>query len=643
VRGVRQLGGAATTGVYLDAIPLTSNSPFGTETQGGFAFDGMLGDIERVEFLKGPQGTLYGATSVGGAVKYITRKPSLDEFRGHASVDYSSTKEGGFNQIYNGRISMPLVEDKLGLTVAGFYEDNGGLVDLVDATGTLIEEDGDQYDRYGFSGDLYYKFSDRFDFRARVLYQKADYNNVSQVNIDPDTKEPDHRAFAGAGFTFKRGFRNSFYTGTFEYQFEGATLTATSSYVEEDRSTRVNSTAPNILSIMDTRFGRDPGTTTLFTSNADIGSQKFTQEIQLTSESSETWEWIVGLYYADEETFFTNTSTVQPDDLIHLSTEGPSFYKEYAAFGNLTYYVTPEFDLTVGGRLSRNEMTLRSETASDAILLQGLVGSSDATPVKDTVDTWSFAARYRPTEELSLYTRIASGYRPASANKLGTPEIPSFAESDSLWSYELGAKGSLAEGLFSYDIAVWYFNWNNFQAKIVREDTVTGLLNASGGITGKGVEGSFTFKPLNGLSIISNFAYTDSTLNEDEAGLDGEKGQQLPYVPKWTFSSRANYAFALTSELDAMIGAGVRYEGSSRSAFTDKDGGSRLNIPTDSYVVVDVNAGVTWDQISLNLYATNLLNEEAMVNTEGVQTFSVTATGVPLKPRTIGIRLSVDF
>ena len=632
---------ASVVGIYLDSIPLSSNSPWGSG--GAFAFDGLLGDIERVEFLKGPQGTLYGATSIGGAVKYVTRKPSLNEFKGHISTDFSSTKEGGFNKIYSGRISAPLIEDKLGFTITGFYEDNAGLVDRVEAgTGTLIKEDADNYEREGFSADLYYKITDQFDFRGRVLHQKAEYNGLSRVNIDPATKEQIYGSLANHEGLVFNSLENTVYSGVFEYQFDGATLTSTSSYVEDQLFNEGDSVS-QFGFIVDTFFRTDGVTSTAVPISTDLGSEKFTQEIQLTSDSSDTWEWIVGLYYADETTFRINDQRAQPGDFILIVGQEPSDYQETAAFGNLTHYITPEFDVTLGARISRTEMEFTSASISD---IPGFAGPPFTNTKKDTVDTWSLAARYRPSETLSLYARAASGFRPASANEFrsdGTFTLPLEVEADTLWSYEVGAKGNLAEGLFSYELALWYLDWDNFQTYLSLSPFVNGRGNASGGITGKGIEGSFTINPTENFSIISNFAYTDSTLNEDEPVLNGLAGQQVPYVPEWTFSSRARYDFVVGNDLDANIGLGLKYQGSSRSAFTD--GGlsdPKLNIPTDSYVVVDASFGLAWDRFVLNFYGTNLFNEEAMASTFGNLSLG-SYTAVPLTPRTIGASLSIDF
>jgi len=653
-RGVGQQGGTPVVGVYMDDVPLSNNGPY---ANGEFAFDGLLGDIERVELLKGPQGTLYGATSIGGAVKYITRKPSLDEYRGNASATLSSTKEGGFNKIFSGRLSAPLVEDKLGITVAGFFEDNAGFVDSADSvTGAVTEKNIDAYERYGFSGDIYFKFSDRFDFRGRFLHQKSTYDGFSRVSLNENTLGPVLDPLSSLLALGSNDLKNTYYAGTFEYQFDWATLTSTSSYVEDQLDLTTDLTT--LLSgAADFLSGSPFGTTKAVTFAESGGSEKFVQEIRLTSEASDQLEWITGLYYAKEDTGKIQDITAQPTEFNLFKSSGPSDYEEYAAFGNLTYYITPEFDVTGGIRISKSSMDFASVSSGP---FGG--GTPPVATIESTVDTWLFAARYRPSEDISLYARAASGYRAAPASSplvdpITGQTISPLVAPDTLWSYEIGAKGEAAEGRFTYDLALWYIDWSNFQAQIVFNGF--GILgNAESGISAKGAEGSFTVRPVDGLSITSTFAYSDSSLNEDEPTLDGLKGQQVVFVPKWTASSQARYDFTLSDGYEAHVGGGFRYVGSTRSDFTDAgafvpgvsdplvDGpfDSAFNIPTDSYFLVDLNASITRDNISLSLYATNLFNKLAYANTFGRNVNSVLeATAVPLRPRTIGAVISVDF
>ena len=635
VRGISPLAAAAdaataTVGVYLDGVPLTSNSPFGAV---GNTFDGMLGDVERVEFLKGPQGTLYGSTSLGGVIRYVTRKPSLDEHKGELAVGLSNTNEGGLNKIYNGRVSVPLVEGKLGLTVAGFYEDNAGLVDRLDTAGALLKENADAYERFGVSGDLYYEASDRLDFRVRAIHQKTDLSGTSLVLLEPGVAEA-VVPFSNITGESDNALESTFFSGTLEYNFSVATLTSTSAYVES--SWTRNSDSSSLAALVDL-FWIGLGTTTEWLIYQDVSSKKFTQELQLTSEGDSELDWIVGFYYADEETSLVNSGVANPGGFNTGIRDFPSEYKEYAAFGNLTYHFTEKLDFTVGARVSDNELT-RDVSFSRETPLSNINLDFSAT-VADVVDTYSFTSRYRPSDELSLYARVASGYRPGSVDVNGFTGARSDVKSDSLWSYEIGAKGASTDGFISYDIAVYYIDWEDFQANL-NLPTGTLLGNAEGGVTSKGFEGSVVVRPVEGLSLSSAVAYTDASLNQDEPLLNGVKGQAMPTIPEWTFSTLINYDFSLSSGVGANLGAGVRYADGSSSAFTDGASGRLGNIPSDSYVAVDVNGGLSWDRVSLSLYVTNLLNEEAFTST--LLSFG-TSEGVSLRPRTIGARLSMDF
>jgi iron complex outermembrane receptor protein len=641
-------------GVYMDGTSLTFSSPYATGAT--IAFDGLLGDIERVEFLRGPQGTLYGASSMGGAVKYISRKPSLEGVRGHLAADISSIDEGGTSTLYNGRFSLPIIDNKLGFTVAGFIDDDEGFVDRVDSAGNVIEEDADNSERYGFSGDLYYQYSDRVDLRARILEQKIDFSGVSRIILDTATAKPLYGDFKGDAPFAENSRETTLYSATLGVEFDSAIFTAVSSYVESEFSRLSVNASPSAVQLYSpgtllSPFGFDPlaasgrtftGPATSADGVTDQSVERFTQEFQLTSAPNESLEWMVGLYYADEETFSSDSQVVQPDGFLIIDQRRKSFYEELAAFGNVTYYLTSDFDLTLGARLSDVEATLKAATVNNLFPS----GEPLDNPIEDTVDTWSLTARYRPADNLSLYARAASGYRPAFATTatsgLNDDSELEFAplkvESDTLWSYEVGAKGDLAEGLVSYDIALWLTKWDDYQTAIDRGPFFGYTGNASSGLTGQGLEASVVLSPFEGFTLVTNLAYTEMTLDEDDPGLQGSEGQQFPNVPEWMASSRGIYRFAVTDKVDGNVGLGVRYQDSTRGDFD-------VDFESDSYVVVDANAGLSWDKVSLSFYATNLLNEKALTNLN-ILTFrgvAVSGFAVPLQPRTVGAGITFDF
>ena len=656
-RGVGQQGATAVVAVYVDDIPMTSNSGFANG--GALFFDGLLGDVERVELIKGPQGTLFGATAIGGAIRYITKKPALSEMRGGGSVNLSNTKDGGFNQIYSGFLSMPVIEDKLGVTVSGFYEDDGGLVDRIDpATGNVSVKNADTSESFGFSGDILFQASEEFEIRLKALHQKVKFSGTSAVELADLNKTPTYGKLSGVDQFSLQDTKQTYVSATLNYDFDWATLTATGSYVKYDIGAILDYTA--IFSgLADILQGNPPGTTTDAPFSSPISSEKYAQEVRLTSQNSDEFEWIVGLYYAEESTTQDQLLITQPGDFLMALASFPSEYKEYAAFANLTYYVTPDFDLTAGMRYADTTMDLKFITDGPLVGGPSDPATESLPTAKANIQTYLLTARYRPNENMSLYARIASGYRPASANLIvvnpltGIPASDPIVEQDNLWSYEIGAKGSLAEGMFSYDMSLWYLDWSNFQAAVSLFGT-SALGNAKDGITAKGFEGAFTLKPADGFTVTSTVAYTHSTLNEDEEKLNGLKGQFMPTVPKWTASTRANYDYDISSDVTGSFGAGFRYVQGSPSALDDGDiGDSAVSIMSDSYFLVDVNAGVQMGDVALNFYVTNLFNQSAFANITALlipgatevagQPIPLSATGTPIRPRTMGVVLSFDF
>ena len=250
--------------------------------------------------------------------------------------------------------------------------------------------------------------------------------------------------------------------------------------------------------------------------NLQISTERWAHEFRLTSANNEHLEWLVGLYYTKEESSNFQEAIGQPSGF-NLVTQGfPADYKEKAAFGNLTYYFTPQLDATVGVRVSSNDM---------GVLFSGtgfLAGPAlPRQTVSDDVQTYLFNARYRPNDDLSLYVRIADGYRPASANlplrDPATGQILSvpFVRSDSLWSYEVGAKGNFAGGLFGYDVAVYRIKWEDLQVfRSFMGVNVGG--NADSDVTANGIEATLTLQPSSTFNLVGAIAYARSELDDDD-------------------------------------------------------------------------------------------------------------------------------
>jgi iron complex outermembrane recepter protein len=642
MRGVANIFSTPSVGIYVDDIPYGSVTAFAEGAN--FALDSLLGDIERVEVIKGPQGTLFGASSMGGSVRYITKDPSLTDVRGRLSADLSNTEEGGFNQLYKGGISVPIARDKLALSVSGFYQDTEGFID--EAERPL--DDVNDAELKGGTATLLFQPTEPFRIKLSYTNQKFEFSNSNEVPFDIDTGEPTFGKYtkdSAADEPTEIDFE--LYSATAEYEFGFATATLASSYQEFSRSAIADLTQ-FFGPIVDGIIGAPVGTNVVLLDQF-IGTDRWAHEFRLTSANNEKLEWLVGAYYTEESSTNIQNVEVTPGapgfDLVHQ--QFPSTYKEWAGFGDLTYYFSPKFDTTLGVRVSSNDMSVVF-TGTGILAGPNLPEST----VSDDVTTYLFNARYRPSEDVSLYGRIANGYRPASAN-LGlidpsTGEVLSvpFIESDSLWSYEVGAKGNALEGAMQYDLAVYYLKWKDLQVfRSFMGVNVGG--NADSDVTANGVEATLAWQPTGGLNLVGAAAWSSSELDDDDPSIGGLKGEQLPGIPEWTFSLQGTYTFPLSATVEAFVGAGVTYMDQRKTSFeggTASDGTvlapANPNFTVDDYVKADLRIGATFGKYQLSLYATNLFNEYAYQTATSNAAFG---TATILQPRTIGAVLTAEF
>jgi iron complex outermembrane recepter protein len=639
MRGVANIFSTPSVGIYLDDIPYGSVTAFAEGAN--FALDALLGEVERVEVIKGPQGTLFGAASMGGSVRYITKDPSLTDFGGRFSTDLSDTSQGGFNQLYKAGIDLPLVNDKLALGVSGFYQDNDGFLDQA------LRPDDNVNDAQlrGYQATLLFRPAEPWRIKLNYQDQRSEFTGQNSVPFSAITGEPVFGKYelstAGEEPT-EIEFELS--SATIEYQGSWGTATLASSYQEFSQIAIVDLTR-FFGPLVDAQVGAPPGTNTV-PLDSRISTDRWAHEFRLTSSNNEHLEWLVGLYYTKEESSNFQGAVASPSNFNLVTQQFPSNYEEKAAFGNLTYYFTPKFDATVGVRLSSNDM---------GVLFSGtgfLAGPNlPEQTVSDDVQTYLFNMRYRPNDDMSLYFRAANGYRPASANlpliDPSTGDILSvpFVKADTLWSYELGAKGNLSDTAFGYDVAVYLIKWKDLQVFRSFQGVNVGG-NADSDVTATGVEATLTYQPSSAFNLAASLAYSQSELDEDDPSIGGLEGEQLPGIPEWTFSLSGNYDFMLGS-LDAFVGGGVSYQDSRNTSFDGGVGNGGVviappnrNFTTDDYVTADLRTGVTWGRYKLSLYATNLFDEYAFqrATTTGTQ-----GNAAIVRPRTIGVVFNADF
>jgi outer membrane receptor protein involved in Fe transport len=620
---------APTVGIYVDEVPYGSSS--------SFAFGGQLGldvalfDLDRIEVLRGPQGTLYGASTAGGLIKYVNRQPELTRFEGSAKAGVADTRDGGVS--YNGStaVNIPLFDGKAAVRTSGFFSHDGGYIDNV----VLDQKDIDRADVYGGRIDMLFAPTDALKIRINGFAQDISREGQIAANYTvsgtPVNGSLDERRFFAE--PFDQQFR--LLGGTLTYDFGRADLTSVSSYqtAAADTVLDLTTTFLPVLNFLG------------YTSYSAVGIQrsfdtdKFTQEIRLASKGSAPFEWVLGAFYTHEDSenaqkLVMNDLAGQPASDNLLTVSGPSSYEEYAAFGTLTYSLTRKLDVSGGLRFAHNDQATSN-------IGSGPFGSSNL-PVKksDDVSTYLANARYRPNEHTNVFFRYATGYRPGGPNYVGLnpatglPKENGF-DSDRLKSYEIGVKAETAGRRFGIEAATYYIDWKDFQ--ILVNNTGFGEIgNARGGAISRGEELTLTARPAEGLTLLGAFTYQDSYLAEEELKLTGSngehgaKGEQMPNVAHFTAALNVDYQLPSVSGLRPTVGSTLRRVGERKAEF----GQSARRLP--EYTIADLRIGVPLGGIDLQLYAHNLFDKRAQIAQAVGGVFI-------LQPRTFGITATTRF
>ncbi|WP_296614486.1 TonB-dependent receptor [Sphingomonas sp.] len=674
LRGINTGGASPTVSVYID------DTPFGSSTSqtnaAHLAGDIDPFDVERIEVLRGPQGTLYGANSLGGLLKYVTTPPKFDRLSLRAQAGVETVDGGGTGWSGNGVINVPL-SDTLAFRASGFYRRTPGYIDSVG----IAAHDTNYSDSYGGRASLLFKPSDRFSIRLTAIAQNIRAHGRDTIDVDPATLSPiTADPFTGATGTGLLRYqtlpeRNNvdyrLYSGTIEYDFGPVALTSVTSYATLRQHEDIDVT-PQLGDISPfygaaTPFGTDEP--------SNISQKKFAQEIRLTSAKSDTFEWLIGGYYTREpgrifqlyRPFDPATGALLPEagtipqDLLgpgvpaapfpfdhFLTASLDSTYKEYAGFGSATWHVSSAFDITGGIRYSRNEQRTSQSLGGGFVVVQGadgtLLGKSS-----EGVWTWSVSPRYEINKRVAIYARIAKGYRPGGPNVVppGAPaDYPAQFKADTLISYEAGVRAETQDRTFGIDASIYYLDWKNTQI-VTTFQTSIGPVTADGngeGAKSYGGEVTLTLRPIRGLVVLASVAYNDTALKGNIL-VGGSDGDQLPYAPRWNASLSADYDWSLGGKTNAFVGGSVAMV-SDRPADFDAayqaTFGHRLIL--DGYATVDLRAGIEMKPVTLSIYAKNLTNS-------GGQTYAGPYGGryaglidvARIRPRTIGLTAGVEF
>ena len=687
-----------SVGTYLDEQPITT-------IQG--ALDIHIFDIARIEALAGPQGTLYGASSQAGTIRIITNKPDLSGTYGQVNLEANKVAHGDWGYSGEGFVNLP-VSSNIAARIVGWYRRDGGYIDNIHGqremtefdssgaptgntwvfdNGDLAEDNYNDVTTYGARAALKVDLNDSWTVTPQIVaqVQKADgsfaeergLGDYETMQFNPE-KLKDKWFQAALTVEGKIGNFDLTYAGSYmkrqvdseldysDYAYFYNELTTYGSYWLDDDGNQV---LPNQLI------------------KADDSYRKQSHELRIASPADQRLRVVAGLFYQRQQHNIEQNYQIPglAEDLQVPGTDNVWFTKQlrvdrdYAAFGELSYDITPQLTATAGGRWYKFNNSLVGffgfgDGFSGTTGIVGCFGPPEVSGspctnldkrIKDSGFVHRLNLTYKPNDDLLFYATWSRGFRPGGVNRRGS--FPPY-KADYLTNYEAGAKISFGRGAH-FNLAGYVEDWNDMQVSLLGENGLTVVRNvAKARITG--LEADLLLRPMPGMSWSTGVSYNHAVLREDfcfdelaadcrNAGFFGdvdllaEKGDKLPLTAPFKGSTQLRYEWSLRPEMKAHVQGVVTYEGKRKRDL--RPGINDIYGNLDSYTEVDLGAGVEKGPWSVDLYVKNLFDVRGQLS-KGIQcreevcgdSIDGTASDgkiytVVSRPRTIGLRIGRKF
>ncbi|QNN57554.1 TonB-dependent receptor [Diaphorobacter ruginosibacter] len=627
----------ATVGVYVDDVATGLSS---SAALGGFTpLDMGLLDLNHIEVLRGPQGTLYGAGAMGGVLKYVTNQPDTTEFSGSMKLGASATQGGGPGMTLSGVVNIPLKEDVAGLRIAGFTDRVGG---SYDAVGPAAMSNVNRGHTEGGRLSLLLTPTRELTVRLTGTVQDIKRKGLGYEDLDMRTLRPvigERQRFLSVREPYAN--RTAIIGADVEYDFGWARLNSITS--AQDTEIRSNTDMTGLYGPALRAAGLPVSTVPLF---SNVDQNRVSQEFRLTSRSGIEFEWLAGLYLNRERGAVNggiNANVTGSPNMVNLLTSStPSRYRETAAYGDVTWNATPSLSITGGVRISHNSQSYTN--SGDGLLVGGkpIQGGESAS---DNATTYLGTIKYALDKTSNVYFRAASGYRPGGPNALKPDTdrniVKPMYTSDTLWSYELGYKADLLDRTLSIEGALYDIEWSDIQQPI-KSGNFTFVTNA-GKARVRGAELALNWRPNSAWNVNASTSLINGKLLDDAQGLGAKAGDRMPDTARFSGVLGVTHFFKLADH-NSYVGASVRYTGQRNSGYP----GSVLvnNVRMPAFSIVDLQAGMDFKSFSLAAYVRNATNKRGIVSVDpGLAPASnpyQTEAALTL-PRTIGVNMTVPF
>jgi outer membrane receptor protein involved in Fe transport len=700
MRGMTSSGGnSATVGFYLDDIPLAGPA---SAQNGHVVIDPDLYDLNRIEILRGPQGTLFGSGSMGGTVRLITNQPNLSQFQSSAQSVLSGTDGGGFNHKDSLMINLPLLDDTLALRVVGTENHTSGWIDRIvvnpfplaggnpvgtvrgDVQNAPVENrypGSNAYQTYAARVTLLWKPTDDLSIAPSYFHVSSTQNGISAYDSTPgslahyqpfDIAEPLTDSLAAYSLNVNYKFP------LFDLTSSTARWSRNSTQVEEAGEAfnnplegityNSNNGLPNPGFYGPTGSGPEHGI-------ENDPSHQFSEELRLTSTGNGRLRWVTGLYYSDFYSLwdfngttpnyaaFMDLGTLAPATTPNwFDSYSPTTLKQYAGFGDATYALTDELDVDVGARVNHYDYRF-----SSCISGWGS-GNGAATPscsgriaLSSTSFNPKFNLSYKLSPDLMMYATVASGFRPGGGNAVYPTtgaawggafkqqgytggKWPTSYEPDRVLSYEVGEKARMLDRRLTVNASVYYEDWRHVQLESFPNDWALNINGNYAHIYGADIDMRADLGSGLQLEVAAGYLYEY---------LDGGPHwviapiHKLPDVAPVSGNAALSYtralgsAYTLTARLEATY-TGPRYS----ISFPDPYEFTGTYIQLPSYTLANIRIGVEFrDKWSATAFVNNVTNKQAQLESmftenEPQPSFTRIETNQPL---TAGIDLSYRF
>jgi outer membrane receptor protein involved in Fe transport len=685
IRGIQSDSGIPTTGVYIDDTPVQTRIGISPSLTNAYP---QIFDLDRVEVLRGPQGTLFGSGSVGGALRFITPEPSFDDVSLYARSELATTKHGSESYEAGLAVGAPIVEDKLGFRASGWYRHDGGYVDRLDRyTKELVDKDIDGQDNYSLRLALGWRPTETLTLVPSIYFQKTSFDDSSRFELaTSDIGNANYRTSLARS---PESRKDRFYLPALKATLDlgDLSLVSNTSYLWRKTNTLSDDVALSLALFGGWAEADFPAGFENYSSGTDsVTYQKaFTQEVRLQkSDPNGRFNFVLGLFYQKSKVSDTFKG-IDPDALQAinlgqsligeppLASVGDAYgfelyqgiYSNYqsirhddeqkAVFAQVDYEVVPRVKLTAGLRYTIADYTYTGFAAGP---FTGTDGTTTVSSSRGKPLTPKFGISFQADRNNLFYVNAAKGVRgsgiapavgqncSADAAAIGfNPLQPTVIKPDSIWSYEIGSKNRLLNGKLLVDVAAYRVNWKNIQTLFnLPSCSIYTALNF-GEAKIDGVDLSVTVAPIRQLTLGASVSYTNARYTSPLIGAGDtvirRAGEPFPVAP---------WSIQLNGEVRQPIG---NNEGYLRADFTytshnDKplDLTSPLVDPdlprAPATTMLNLRAGLRLNRdIDVSLFVNNVTNSHPVMSLyhdlPGAQMYRASS----FRPRTFGLTATI--